>query len=125
MQRELEHKFIHEDSRGSINCFYIDGAEYTILQTRKGFVRGGCIHNVEEHAVVLQGRVEYHIKSNPNRILVVEKGVSIRISPETPHYFIALVDSIVLEWNAPPDQKQRKDPEFRRIVEELNASVKP
>jgi len=114
----LESKLIHKDSRGTITCFYIDGVEYTILQTRKGFARGGCIHNVVEHAAVLQGEVEYHIRGNA--AFKVQKGDNVHVQSETPHYFVSLTDSIVLEWNAPPDQKKRKDTEWRSMVEKIN-----
>jgi len=117
-------KSIYIDGRGEIICFYLNKTEYTLLITKKGFARGGCIHNVMEYGVVLEGAVEYHIKPLEKGMRmgtwILEKGDRIRVPVEHPHYFIALEDAIFLEWGAPPDQKERKDPKLRAVVDEIN-----
>jgi hypothetical protein len=119
----LETNLIHEDERGQIICFYLRGKEYTLLTTKRGFARGGCIHNKTEYAVVLEGIIEYHIKGR-TRFTTLSKGENIQVPPETPHYIIAVTDAIMMEWGAPPDQKKRKDKEFRAIVDKINEGKK-
>jgi len=117
---------IHEDDRGAI--FLIKGdlkehEEITLFTTKKGLARGGCIHKKnDEHCVVLEGKIIYYIgeaiKSNAG--LLCDKGDSVLIPKNTPHYFIAFEDSLVMEWGATPEEKLEKHKETREIVEEIN-----
>jgi len=145
MATSITIKHIHQDERGEIICFYLNGIEYTLLITKEGFARGGCLHNVTEYAVVLEGKVKYKMPKISEKYIVgqkepvtvdetwqviIPKGRTITVPPETPHLFISLTDSIVLEWGAPPDQKTRKHPESRALVETINllrqrAELKP
>lgn len=121
-------KKIHEDKRGEIWAFYIGGVEYTLLITSEGYARGGCIHNIVEHGVVLEGKVEYFIKPLEKGMRrghwILNKGDRITVPPEHPHYFIALKPSIFLEWGAPSEQKRRKHPKWRKIVDKINEGHK-
>lgn len=114
----MKYQLIHEDVRGTINCFYVDDVEYTLLYTNEGYARGGCIHNVVEHAAILMGEVEYHVENV--KVKIYRKGEVITIPPETPHYFVALSKALVLEWGAPPDQKRRRHAEYRKMVDAIN-----
>ena len=118
-------RWIHRDIRGEIFCFYKDGREYTLLTTRKGFARGGCVHpRSTEHAVILKGCVEYYVsygKGNTAIDLTYKEGDSILpIPPNAPHYLLALEDSMTLEWGAEPEEKAMKHPVWRDVVEEIN-----
>jgi len=115
----IEFKHIHEDERGSIECFYIDGVEYTILTTKKGFARGGCIHpEHDEYAVILEGIVFYYVMGQPVKQYI--KGENLLIKKNTPHYLLATTDAVTLEWGALPKEKDIKDKEFREIVDNIN-----
>ena len=46
------------------------------------------------------------------------------IPRNTPHYFIALEDSIILEWGATPEEKINKHKEFRKMVDDINDGQK-
>jgi len=114
---------IHKDSRGSINILTEDMAldEVTVFTTRKGFARGGCIHNInDEYTCVVEGEVEYCIGDETQNL---KMGESLIIPKGTPHYFVSLTDSIVLEWGASPAEKMEKHAEFRRIVEKINENI--
>lgn len=92
--------------------------EVTIFHTRQGMARGGCIHHKsDEHTCVISGLVEYVMGECR---FILEAGDSMVIPAGTPHYFLSLSDSVVLEWGATPEEKKEKHPEFRAIVEEIN-----
>ena len=113
---------IHEDRRGEIYILSGDLKEHeeiTLFTTRKDFARGGCIHKFNnEYCIILEGRIRYFIKDAEPMDL--EKGQSIKIEKNTPHYFKSLTDSIVLEWGATSDEKKQKHFEYKKRVEEIN-----
>jgi len=112
---------IHSDARGAISLLTEDMKypEVTVFHTKKGFARGGCIHDLsDEYTCVIEGEVEYRIG---DKVLKMKDGESAIITRNTPHYYVSLTDSIVLEWGATPAEKQNKHLEFRAIVDEINA----
>lgn len=119
---DITAKWIHKDERGEIFCFYEGGREYTLLTTRKGFARGGCVHPRHcEYFVVLKGMVRYVVVHDgiPYGEVFIEGSNGV-IDMNEPHYLLALEDSITLEWGADPDEKAMKHPVWRNVVEEIN-----
>ena len=113
---------INEDRRGQIWTVMIGDVEHTFLTSNKTFARGGCTHRFSrEYAVVLEGSVEYHIRGRKPRIY--RKGESLSIEKNCPHYFIALEDSITLEWGASPEEKKEKHPQWRKVVDQINGAA--
>ena len=116
----MELKTIHKDKRGSISLVtgLREFKEMTIFKTNKGYARGGCIHNKHnEYTTVIEGEVEYHIGNNT---YILIDGDSTKIPVGTPHYFVSLTDSVVLEWGADPEEKEEKHKETREIVNGIN-----
>ena len=114
---------IHQDERGEIWTLMIDGREHTFLKSNKNSARGGCIHRFsEEHAVVLHGAVEYHVRGRKPRIF--KNGEILLIKPNCPHYFIALEDAVVLEWGPSPEEKKEKHKQWRKVVDRINETTK-
>jgi len=122
----LEIKKVSDDKRGSIYSIVGDDLkqyhEIVLLFTKKGFARGGCIHpKNDEHIVIVEGSVEYHIG---NDIIPMKNG-NIEVIPENiRHYMISKTDSIVIEWGPYADEKNIKDKKYREIVDEINSKVK-
>jgi len=120
----------HSDERGKIFLLADDLgnlSEITIFLTNRGYARGGCIHkDSDEHTCVIKGAVLYNLGNDPlkDEPKVLIEGQSMKIPKNTPHYFFALEDSIVLEWGPKPSEKKEKHEETRRIVEFLNAMRK-
>jgi len=114
---------IHSDKRGDIYNITEDLKEFeevVIFTCKKGFARGGCIHNKnDEYCVVIEGCIRYYIGNKPYPT-VLGSGDRVRIPKRTSHYFIALKDSIVMEWGATKEEKLEKHPGTRKIVEEIN-----
>ena len=50
---------IHEDVRGRIFRVTIDEYEFYVLETRRGYARGGHSHTEDSYIAVLEGRLEY------------------------------------------------------------------
>lgn len=118
----MELKKIHEDKRGYIYLvkdLLKDNKEFTFLEIRKGFARGGCLHSKDEFFSVIKGKIEY-IHGDKKEIVSVGQGGKIPVFE--PHAFIALEDSIVCEWGITTEEKEmdKKDPKLREIIDKLN-----
>jgi len=113
---------IHSDSRGSIRILTGEPLTYpevTVFETKKGYARGGCIHKInDEYTSVIEGFVKYIFSDGTEHSLY--PGVSLRIPKNTGHCFISATDSVVLEWGATPEEKQKKYPSLRRLVDRIN-----
>ena len=123
----LKLETIHNDFRGAIHSITGNELKYpelVILTAKKDVARGGCIHNKSnEYFFVIQGKVIYYI-GNINKGKRYSTGMGGVIPKKTPHYFIALEDSIVLEWGATPEEKINKHKEFRKMVDDINDGQK-
>ena len=113
---------LHSDARGKIIILNEDlgHPELTIFTTKKGMARGGCIHHKNtEYVCIISGKVKYVC---PKTTVYLTDGDSFTIPKSTPHYFVAVEDSVVAEWGATVAEKQVKHIEFRSIVEKINAN---
>jgi len=128
-QKSLKSKMkvdkIHSDSRGDIFLLFGDTLkeheEITIFTTKKGYARGGCIHNNnDEYCSVLEGEITYYVGKKTVIYMKMKKGDTIKIPKGTPHYFVATKDCIVMEWGATPKEKLEKHKEFRKMVDDIN-----
>lgn len=123
----LKYKEIHEDRRGRISVLFdVEAGDYkeiTILETKEGYARGGCIHDMnDEICIVINGQIKYFIlDKKPPRIL--KKGDKIFIPRGIAHYFVALKDSIIIEWGATIREKGKHDPHARKIVDAINKGI--
>jgi mannose-6-phosphate isomerase-like protein (cupin superfamily) len=118
----MELKKIFEDKRGYIylvNELFDGGKEFTFLEIKDGFARGGCLHSKDEHLVVLKGCITFICGDNEETLV---KGDSRVIPAEKPHAFIALKDSIVSEWGITSEDKKMdgKDLVLRSKVDRIN-----
>lgn len=119
---------IHSDKRGYINL--LKGAELssleevTIFKTKKGKARGGCIHRQScEYVVVIEGTIKYSLfYLDVEYNYTLSKGDNLFIPSSTPHYFVSLTDSVVLEWGAREEEKKEKHTPTREIVDRINNS---
>lgn len=119
---------IHKDDRGSINTVtgnFQSIPEVTIFETKKGYARGGCLHNISsEHLFVIEGEILYIYKlEDMISELIIKQGCGLTIPPNVPHYFIAKTDCVVAEFGPSLEEKKGKDEEFRAIVNDINSKV--
>jgi mannose-6-phosphate isomerase-like protein (cupin superfamily) len=113
---------IHSDDRGSITL--ITGLKFfpeaTIFVTKSGYARGGCIHDKhEEYVCVIEGAVSYVCDNVGNKRTLIPGEIMI-VRRNSPHYFLSITDSVVMEWGATAEEKRVKYPQFREIVDRIN-----
>ena len=122
----MEIKKVHSDKRGethSLTSELLHFPEVAIFYTKKGVARGGCIHPKSiEYLCVIEGEIEYVYGEDMNKI-TLGPGDSFAIPEKVPHYFLALEDSLVMEWGPPLEEKQEHHEYFRSIVMALNQHV--
>lgn len=116
-------KEIQKDDRGTISLLeegFKNLEEVTIFHTNEGYARGGCIHNIhDEYVCVIEGVIEYVAGEIKKKLF---QGDTLKIPAKTPHYFISLIPSIVMEWGCLPSEKKEKHLETRKIVDKINQS---
>jgi len=117
---------IHEDERGYIYLvkdLLGEGKEYTFMEIKKGYARGGCLHSNDEYFAVINGKVRYLCGPEEK---ILRTGDSGKIPANKPHAFIALEDSIVSEWGITSEEKcsDKKDIELRTLVDRINSEMK-
>ncbi len=110
----------HEDFRGEI--YLIKGLkkyeEVTMLSTKKGFSRGGCVNRLnDEIHVVIEGSIHFFI-GNSGRVM--KAGGLVIVPKNMPHYFVSLTDSLVQEWGCIPEEKMERNKQFRKLVNNIN-----
>lgn len=124
-EAKMNFEKIHEDDRGGIYAlasFKYD--EIVMFRTNEGYARGGCVHPIsDEYFCVVEGMVELTIKNQDgtDSARALSAGQSVTIPCNTPHYFYSIVDSLVMEWGPAKEEKNVRNPDFRKKVEEINA----
>lgn len=116
--KNLNIEKVNEDDRGIV-WKITSKKDFFISLTKKGFARGGDIHDGYQVTLVLEGKIkvlmmdpdgEKNLEMLPEDLLVIPKDI--------PHVFIADEDSIVLEWHEKPlppyDQKKFYEP-YRKL----------
>ena len=115
---------IHKDQRGEIYLLkgnLKENKEITIFKTNKGFARGGCIHRLnDESGIVLEGKIQYFIGKDE---VFLSKGETMKIPRNTPHCYISLTDSLVMEWGCLPEEKIEKYKPLRDMVDKINKKI--
>ncbi|GAJ22796.1 unnamed protein product, partial [marine sediment metagenome] len=110
--------------------------EITLLVTKKGFARGGYIHDLrDEFCVCVEGLVELYITGEPERetnpspqhkkgfnLTNLHKGKPVLIPSGKPHYFVSKNNSVVLEWGTKITESKHH-PETRAFIDEINKKV--
>ena len=122
---------IHEDNRGEI--FAVTGKplqipEVSFMSCHAGFARGGCIHRKNtEHLCVIEGVMNYYYALSDNledmRHITLKAGQTFSITPNTPHFMLALMDCIFIEWGCEEEEKKEKYIPFRKIVDDINSGL--
>jgi dTDP-4-dehydrorhamnose 3,5-epimerase-like enzyme len=109
-----------EDARGKITWLTAGGKEIHIVETKKGFARGGHYHPFESVHLVVSGRLVYtecDIKAENTEITKTIDHVATIVTPAyRAHMIAALEDSTFIEIFDPPYRAADYKP-YRSIVE--------
>lgn len=116
---------VHEDKRGEMYHLVIDGKDYYLSDTKKGFGRGGEIHDIAQYNVCLKGKFMVRIISNlvpdfpAQETHYLTKGRCKTVDAGDPHVFIAEEDSVLLEWHdgkLPPIGEKKYFEQYRKLI---------
>jgi len=110
---------VHEDKRGTIYLLKFNGMLYFILITNKGYARGGDLHDFEQYNFVISGSFEVREQhQSSEKKYIVNEREFVTIPPNVPHVFIALEDSLMIEWHSkelPPFKDKKYHEPYRKL----------
>jgi len=110
---------IHEDVRGRIFRVTIDKHEFYVLETRRGYARGGHSHTEDSFIAVLEGSLEYKARiDDREEVRIISEGDVVFTEKNVPTILTALEDSLMIQWLEGPLVTINYEP-YRRIVREL------
>jgi len=102
----LKLKKVHEDKRGIIYVFKINGVEQLLIFTKKGHCRAGHIHDEIQYTMVLDGIVEWtQWECEHETVRVMYKGEVQTTPTNMPHLLKAVTDCWILEIKKNPKNK--------------------
>jgi len=120
MVNKMKGVLVNQDKRGKIYRIVLDRV-YWVSFTNNGFARGGDIHNGRQFNSILKGKFLVKMKFPTEEVeQVVFEGQSIIVPENIPHVFIALEDSIMIEWHdhkLPSYKEKRFYPPYRKLCE--------
>ena len=118
-----EREFV--DERGEIHTFEVDGAEFSVMLTKKGYARGGDHHKTRQYVAALRGSIDLHIRKSDGEegVYTVNAGEHFVILKNLPHYMVSTTDSITIEWIEGGYGDTEYDTVFRKRVVRLNQRV--
>ena len=109
-----------DDVRGKIRFYSHGKTKINLIETRKGFARGGHYHKYEQDHVLISGQVEvryFDISTNQETIQTFHAPSIIHITKNIAHLFIAIEDSVFIE-TSDSEYEVTNFPKYRQIVEE-------
>ncbi len=117
---ELNHEKTVEDVRGK-SIFYSFGNNFLcIVETKKGYARGGHYRKIPQILYILEGKIKY-IEKDLSTNLEKSKEISppqiIEVPPNTANLLIAIEDTLFIE-TLKEKESGKNFPEYRQIVEE-------
>jgi len=113
-------KKLNEDVRGEMYQILNNGKEFILFDIKAGMARGGDYHTTNQYDLVMDGEVEYR-RTLPNgeEIINILRKTDYIMSPKNePHIFIALEDSLVLEWTELGKFQKELYAPYRKIIDE-------
>ena len=88
------------DIRGKIIFMSYDKKQVNIVETKKGFSRGGHYHEFKSDHILIQGKIEFrelNLDTNMEQIHILSAPCIVSVEPTIAHLLTALEDSLFLE----------------------------
>ena len=88
------------DPRGRIIFCQYGDLSINIVETKKGFSRGGHFHPFKSDHFLLRGKIEFKeidVDTNIEKIRIIEAPFTLSVEPNVAHLLTALDDSLFLE----------------------------
>ncbi len=115
---ELQFEKESNDIRGKILVLRYGNKRINLIETKKGFSRGGHYHDFESKHILISGIIEYrekNLQTNTEKIQTHSAPSVIITAPMTPHLITAVVDSVFAE-EFEQDYSATDYSEYRTIV---------
>jgi hypothetical protein len=113
-----------EDERGWMSKFIIGKQEFWLSFTRKGYARGGDIHEGLQFNTVIYGNMKVKLMfANGEKIVELPSDSSMVTPKSIPHVFIAFEDTLMVEWfdhELPPYEKKQFYEPYRKLCRGKN-----
>lgn len=109
-----------EDVRGKIIFLSYGNKKIHLVETRKGYARGGHYHKFHSFHILISGLIEYREKNiinNHENIKKIKAPAVIKILPNLPHLVIALENTLFIEIFEQPYEATNYE-NYRKIVDE-------
>lgn len=109
-----------DDVRGKIIFYSYNNMKINLIETRKGFARGGHYHKYDQDYTLISGQVEVRfndISIDQETVQTFKAPAIIHIPKDIAHLFIAIEDSIFIETSE-SEYMITNFPKYRQIVEE-------
>ena len=88
------------DIRGKITFMSYNKKQMNMVETKKGFSRGGHYHKFKSDHILLQGKIEFrelNLDTNIEQIHILSAPCIVSVEPNIAHILTALEDSLFLE----------------------------
>jgi len=115
---ELQFEKEANDIRGKVLFLRYGDKRIHLVETKKGFSRGGHYHDFESKHILISGLVEYrekNLQTNVEKIQTLSAPYVITTKPMTPHLITAITDSVFVE-EFEQDYSAVDYLEYRKIV---------
>lgn len=115
---ELQFEKEAGDVRGNILVLKYGNKRINLVETKKGFSRGGHYHVFESRHILISGTIQYvekDLKTNVEKSTTVSAPNVIVTAPMIPHLITAITDSVFAE-EFEQDYSATDYPEYRAIV---------
>jgi quercetin dioxygenase-like cupin family protein len=110
-----------KDVRGNILFCKHENVSINIVEIKKGYARGGHYHKYDQMHFIISGKIEYfekNIKTTKETRKIIEGSNPILIPANTAHMFIALEETLFLEYFS-KEYHAVNYPKYRNIVKKL------
>jgi len=137
MEDEKRFKYMGANKRGKVWSFQMtdDPMDEILIQfTPKGMVRGGDFHDHRQYNLIVRGRVKFFERYGPDMDLpgkgkvsgeketFLEEGQFHVFEPGIPHWFVAMEDTISVEFFENPRTKYTFE-EYRKVIEAMDKAL--
>ena len=115
---ELQFEKEANDVRGKILFLRYGNKRIHLVETKKGFSRGGHYHDFESKHIIISGVIEYrekNLQTNTETIQTISIPSVIITAPMMPHLITSVTDSVFVE-EFEQDYSAVDYPEYRAIV---------
>ncbi|MFH0711277.1 MAG: hypothetical protein V1944_01745 [Candidatus Aenigmatarchaeota archaeon] len=119
--KKFDIEFRHQDRRGKMYYFKFKGKNHLIIFSVKGAPRGGHYHRKDQTHIILSGSFFLRVINVKTKKVEVQKKIKsgdvVTIKAYRSHLFVALEDSLMIEYwkgnyksiDYPPERKIVKD----------------